>query len=147
MIKKINKENFNNICKIKITNIMQGLYDYKNETHTFLSINSAYKFIQDLFKENGDVAIIDFHMDRLDSSSATALLQSISNPNKQSIQEILEYLHQKEILYFSVDSFEELKGIIESNYYGLFFCNIYLTNINITLWPSFNGDIIKFSNN
>lgn len=143
MINSVTKEYLMSKCNVITSNIFDGLNYYNHDIKQFTTLEETYDYIIPLFVQNKEEAFIDFYANKLDTNSYNILLKSVCSESKKTLKVFEKYLGSEYIYYFTT-SVNLIKSIIELNYNEIFFCNIYFNNLNLMIWPNFDGEIIIF---
>lgn len=146
MFKELTNDIFKSKCKVRLSNVLQGINEFDNQTVSYNSQEDFLSVIMQRFKENNRSLIIDFYFNRLNNESFEILLNSVSVKSKKKLSELKRYL-DLEYTYFEVDDIELIESFVELSYKGIFFINFYFDLIEQVFWPSFKHEVIIFKNN
>ena len=143
MLKKIEKSEFESICKIRFKNVLQAFDKYNYEIKSCETIATYYQVIEELYIKNGVYAIIDFYCERLKKENFNELISKVPDEYKDELQKF-EIFIETDSTYFIIKSEKLLKALTYINYNELFFVNFYFERLEITVWPNFNNELMIF---
>ncbi|MBL4931484.1 hypothetical protein [Clostridium paridis] len=147
------EEEFKQVCKIRVKNIMQGMNDYINgileinhdlgERETFENFNLKYedrfiKFMEKLYDINKEApVVVDLYLKDVNPEGIIIMLNSLDYNDQITLINHVKNIKGDEI-YFKIDSKELIPFITKLSTRELHFCTIHFTKIPVTIWGNYN---------
>lgn len=154
ILKAVSSDEFNNIVKIKFSNIDVGFNNFTNgileNNREFQSKENIEKnfirFIEEACILNDcDKVIIDFYLNKLNEEEIKNLYSLLEEGDKEILKDQIDFMDKKNI-YFQLDC-NLIPFIVKLNTRELFFSTIYFTKFPCTLWGNYNMKFPIFFDN